>query len=264
MNNENVISMNSNYHFRGKNLKNARVLRGYSITEVSEKLKISKQSISYYENDNRIPTMENLNKLAEYLKFPINYFYSNLFDEEPNRKVGFFRKYSKVPKKDMERVEILSKLTYILYKKLGSKINFPTYQPIVEVEKTKCFEKISRDYIEEVANEIRKKYKLGYGPLINLTGFIESLGIIVSFIDLDDLKIDAYTNIYDGIPVILINSQRLSSSRIRFNIAHEFAHILFHSEYIKDYSTGDVRAVIEEEANFFCWMFPSFRSWIDK
>lgn len=258
MTKQNIVGIKNGYSFRGNNLKIARTIRGFSSKELAEKMEISSQSLSSYENEKTIPMIETLTKLSNILEFPIQFFYSSEYDKAPEKKIGFFRKYSKVPKKDMEKVEILSKMTWIYYKQLNKKVKFPKYSEPVKIKKSKVFTTISRDYIEEVANELREKFNLGIGPLINLTGFVESLGIIISFIDLDDLRIDAYTNIYDGVPIILLNSQRISSSRIRFNLAHELAHVLFHSDYINDYQVGDEHAIIEEEANYFagCFLIP--------
>lgn len=255
---QNVVGMKNGYYFRGNNLKLARTMRGLSSKELAGLLKISSQSLSSYENGKTIPMIETTTKISQVLDFPVQFFYSNQYDDEPEKKIGFFRKYSKVPKKDMERVEILSRMTWVYYKQLSSKVKFPIYKEPFKIRRTNFFVKISRDYIEEVANKLRENFDLGIGPLINLTGFVESLGIVVSFIDLEDAKIDAYTNVYDGVPVVLINTQRVSSSRLRFNLAHELAHILFHIEYMNDYQVGDEHTIIEEEANYFagCFLMP--------
>lgn len=253
-----IVNLNGNFKFRGENLKKARQLSAMTISSLSSLVGISTQSISKYENDKAIPSIDSLTKLSKTLKVPINFFYSRMFDEEPKHSIGFFRKYSKVSKRDMEKAEMYATLTWVIYSKLSKHVNFPKYADPVSVIRTSEFKPIDRDLISDTAESIRKKYKLGEGPLLNLTGFMESLGICINYVDLDDLRIDAYTTFFGQTPVILINSNRVSSSRIRFNLAHELAHILFHAGYLKDYQVGDEHNIIEEEANYFagCFLVP--------
>lgn len=253
-----IVNFNSNYRFRSSNLKRARTLRRYSITDLAEALDISQTSLSGYENGKRNPSIDNLNKIAKLLDFPVQFFYTDLNDNELKKGNGFFRKYSRVPKRDREAVEELAFFTWRVFCKMEAKLNFPKYNGFIQVEKSSSFKQIPRDYIENVAKEIRKKFDFGNGPLINLTGFMESQGIILSFLDLGEMRIDAYTNVFDGTPIIILNSQRISSSRIRFNLAHELAHLLFHIDYLHEYQAGDKYSIIEEEANYFagCLLLP--------
>jgi transcriptional regulator with XRE-family HTH domain len=50
----------------GKKLKESRVSKSYSQSEVANYLQISRQSISKWENDNSYPDLDNLVKLSEY------------------------------------------------------------------------------------------------------------------------------------------------------------------------------------------------------
>lgn len=254
----NVVNLKNGYYFRSNNLKRARVLSGLSITDLAEETGISTQSLSKYENSKATPSQENISILSDKLKVPINFFYTDIFDEELENKVGFYRKYSKVSKKDMNKVEMFASLTWVVYSKLKEYIDFPKYTDPVEVEKSFKFKEYKRGYIANIAKKIREKFNIGNGPLLNLTGFLESIGICINYIDLEDLRIDAYTTFIEGVPIVILNSNRISSSRLRFNLAHELGHILFHSNYLKSYQVGDEYCIIEEEANYFagCLLVP--------
>ena len=60
--------------FNGERLKTARKLRGYTITELSARTEISKQSISLYESNQNTPEFEKCNRLAQELKVPTTFF----------------------------------------------------------------------------------------------------------------------------------------------------------------------------------------------
>lgn len=252
-----IIPIQNVNRFSGSALKKARLLRGLSMEELSEKISVSQQMISKYENGKSIPTADILTELSNILNFPPIYFYSEQKISDIND--GFYRKSSNVPKKNKYRVvEKVSFFSSIL-NEIMKVVKLPTYKDPVVINRTDDFKEISYKYIEKISNLIRKKYGFGNGPLLNLTGFLESMGIFIIFTDLESEKIDAYTVFLDKKkPIIIINSQRISSSRIRFNLAHEFAHILFHREYKKKYENGTKYTRIEQEANYFagCFLVP--------
>ena len=62
-----------NNRFRGERLKNARLLRGLTLTELAERTEISKQSLSQYENGS-IPDIQRVVTIARALDFPTEYF----------------------------------------------------------------------------------------------------------------------------------------------------------------------------------------------
>lgn len=253
----NIVSFNSDVVFSGEALKKARLLRGKSMDELGKKLNISQQVISKYEKGTSIPSLEVLNKLSTSLGFPVAYFYTQQKISDVSS--GFYRKGSTVSKKAKHKVvEKVSFFSSIL-DEISRIVKLPTYNDPLPIKRTTDFKEIPLEYLEKVANDIRKKFNIGDGPLLNLTGFLESLGIFIIFTNLESEKIDAYTVFEDSKrPIIIINSQRISSSRIRFNLAHEFAHILFHRQYIKKYENGIKYSRIESEANYFsgCFLVP--------
>lgn len=118
------------------------------------------------------------------------------------------------------------------------------------------FEVLSREEIERKAIELRKLLKLGNAPINNMTNVAERMGIRVMFSDLESEKIDAITVWIDRQPYIILNSRRISSTRIRFNLAHEIGHIILHSKYPqKLINDTDYHRVLEHEANQFAGLF---------
>lgn len=251
-----IIPIISSNHFSGVALKKARLLKGYSMEELGKEVNVSQQMISKYEKESSTPTAEVLIELSKVLGFPTSFFYTEQVISDTSE--GFYRKSSNVPKKSKQKVaEKVSFFSSIL-DNIMEVIRLPKYEDPIEINRSKEFKENSFEYIEKVSLAIRKKFNLGIGPLLNLTGFLESLGIFIIFTNLESEKIDAYTVLIDDKPIMLINSQRTSSSRIRFNLAHEFAHILFHKEYIKKYEKGIKYSRIEQEANYFagCFLVP--------
>lgn len=62
--------------FNGKRLKEARLYNKLTITELAEKLNVTKQMISKYENGKSEPSFENSLKLNPILGYPREFFYT--------------------------------------------------------------------------------------------------------------------------------------------------------------------------------------------
>ena len=86
------------FKFNGARLKNARLYRGWTVEELSNKVDISKQAVSLYENNKNSPSFEKIVALAKELKFPYEYFMQS---EDLNVKSGatYFRSLMKTSKK---------------------------------------------------------------------------------------------------------------------------------------------------------------------
>ncbi|MFY0516349.1 helix-turn-helix domain-containing protein [Lysinibacillus sp. UGB7] len=71
--------------FIGKNLRNLRILHGYTQIKLSELSNISEHDIWQYENGYKKPTFEHINILKGIFHVKATYFYRNdLIHEQPN------------------------------------------------------------------------------------------------------------------------------------------------------------------------------------
>ena len=71
----------------GKNLKEAREKAGYSQSDVAEKLNISRQSVSRWENGWSSPDIDNLIVLSQIYKIPIDVLLENPQTEDAQTKL---------------------------------------------------------------------------------------------------------------------------------------------------------------------------------
>ena len=81
-------------------------------------------------------------------------------------------------------------------------------------------ESLTESQITILVNDVIKKYNLAY-PL-DLLSFIATLGFEIKYVDTG--KSDAYTLIYKGKKVILLNKNISLRTRINFTLAHELGH----------------------------------------
>jgi len=254
--------------FNGKRLKNARLFRGLTLTELAENTGISKQSLSLYENEKNTPEHERVRALASSLNFPYEFFFQK-DSWETVTDVTYFRSLASATK--MNRTAQSIKLEYVakIYEALLNYIDFPALNlPEVSFDGSddEFDDKIIEDtqqQIESIAKQLREFWGVGDAPIKNLQFLLEKNGIIITGFDTREDKIDAFsqrTLVGNGdLYFIAIALGQRPEGRIRFDMAHELGHILLHpwSENLELITKEEFKAR-EKQANMFasCLLLP--------
>lgn len=206
------------------NLSRARRAARVTMEELANLTNCSKQAISHYENGIRYPDSKTIRSLASALDVDIDYFFST-------HKVEFSLSYiryregdylSETQKTEVENITSCRLHDYLELEEIASDyIDFENPLSNLQVSDTKDAEK--------AAKQLRKKWKLGEGPIYNLSNLLEKNGVKV-------IKIDfGFTYNHEGlsgwtgnneIPVIVLNARQQDVTRIRFTILHELGHLL--------------------------------------
>ena len=251
--------------FQGGQLKSARLLRGLTVTALANETGISKQSISLYENNENKPDYERGYKLAAALQVPYEFFLQK--DACPTQTAAtYFRSLASTSK--LSRTSQSIKLEYIakIYEALLNYIDFPTLNlPDVEFigsENDFDEEENHRTLIEleQIAADVRTLWGLGDGPIDDLQYALESNGIVVTGFDASENKIDAFSQRIitstGEVCIVALNQGEKPEGRIRFDMAHELAHILIHpwSEDLDCISKEEFKQR-ETQANIFAGAF---------
>ncbi|MCL2717625.1 MAG: XRE family transcriptional regulator [Lachnospiraceae bacterium] len=251
--------------FNGKRLKNARLFRGLTLTELASRTEISKQSLSLYENEKNIPEHERVRLIAEILNFPYEFFFQ-VDEHETITEVTYFRSLASATK--MDRTAQSIKLEYVakIYEVLLDYVDFPEINiPEVSFD---CSDnefdynasKDTQEQIEMIANQVREHWKLEDKPIKNLQFLLEENGIIVTGFNTLEDKIDAFsqrTIIGDNdVFFIAVALGSRPEGRINFDMAHELGHILLHpwSENLELITKEDFKTR-EKQANMFASAF---------
>ncbi|MBN7275556.1 ImmA/IrrE family metallo-endopeptidase [Ligilactobacillus pobuzihii] len=242
-----------NKTFQGNKLKFMRELNGYTLAYVSEKMSVSHQMVSKWENGKSIPNLAQQQELSKLLQINRLFFWNG--KKIPvETATPFFRRTLSVPKKSRKAAQSIITLYSYTESQVSNELNLGYYIRNSYNGQLRMYDQYE---IEELANSIRRKFKLGEGPISNIVLLVERLGIRVCYCDLSSEHIDAVTDELDGKPYIAINNSR-SSVRMRFNLAHELGHIIMHGEKTTSNCAKDVYKRREEEANYFagCLLMP--------
>lgn len=250
--------------FNGDRLRKARIYNGLTLTELAEKTGISKQSISLYENGKNVPDYQRVLAMARALGFPNGFFFQE--DTVSTRtETTYFRSQATATKKDRSSQSVKLEFVAGMYEVLWNYIDFPTFaDPEVEfngydtVEGCSTQEAINE--IEDAAQKVRQTWGLGNGPIQNLQYELEQHGILVTCLNTDEDKIDAFSQrtLVGGevVYLVAIAMSKVFECRIRFDMAHELGHIVLHpwSEDLDSISKEEFKSR-ERQANMFAGAF---------
>ena len=255
--------MDSN-RFRGERLKNARLFRGLTLTELAGQTDISKQSLSQYENGS-IPDIQRVMAIARALDFPTEYFLQE--DKcKTMTEVTYFRSLTSATKMSRKAQSLKLECVAKIFQILEQCVDFPVLNlPKVEFngsdnEFDVAAQDAMQEEIESIAQAVRAHWELDLSPIPNLQLTLEENGIVVTGFDTKDKKIDAFSQrtLVDGGDVffVAVAQGEKPKGRIFFDMAHELGHILLHpwSESLDLISKEEFKSR-ENQANRFASAF---------
>lgn len=229
--------------FNGARLKVARQYNTLTIGEVAEKIGVSTQAISQFENNKTEPKTENLFQIVNLLGFPKEFYFE---EDRADIKVGttYFRSMASTSKKEQKSQIEKVKLLGIIYNCIEKFINFPKFN-------LRCTSILD---LEKLAQEVREQWELGDGPIPNIIDVMERNGVIISSTFEENDKIDAYSQVWmmgrDAVPLVVLGHEK-NFFRQQFNAAHELGHIITDGVYdIEEMSKLDYRNM-ENQMNYF-------------
>jgi Zn-dependent peptidase ImmA (M78 family)/DNA-binding XRE family transcriptional regulator len=217
----------------------AREARGLTQSELSKIISISQGNLSKIEQGLVDPTSQILQSIAAGLNYPIDFFDEQINVLPVNHM--FHRKRKTIGKKILSSIDSNLAIRSLHVRKLLASLKITDNIPRLNVD----------DYgnPEVIAKKLRLYWKLPNGPIKNLTGLLESKGVIIVDVSVSD-KLDgmAVPNVED-IPIVYLN-QNKPIDRRRFTLSHELGHIVMHTNFIP--KTDDD---VEEEADKFASEF---------
>ena len=238
----------SNY-FIGERLRLARTLKGYTLQEVGEAVSSSRQSIHQYEGEARTPPTDVVNALAEFLGVHVEFFYMSI-SGDVRQEQCHFRKRKTTPVVVANRVLSYSTILEQLVGILHQSLELPENQ--FNLINSNKIPELSAPIIEKIAEGARTHWGLHRtAPIDNMIDVAENAGAIVTCFDGISDKVDALS-VNRKYPIIIRNKAKESTCRLRFDVAHECAHLIMHNGI----ETGCKRT--EKEADMFAsaFLFP--------
>jgi Zn-dependent peptidase ImmA (M78 family)/transcriptional regulator with XRE-family HTH domain len=228
--------------FYGDKLRLARLLAGLSLDDLGNHVAASRQFVHQLETGAKAPTYEMRMALAAALSVATKFF--EVAATNPVREEDcHFRRLVSAPRSLIAQAVARGTALEAVVEALEEQVRMPAVNFPDEARP------MSPDAIERAAENARQHWGLGLdGPVTNMTRVVENAGaVVVNFDDLTD-RIDALS-ISRRRPIIVRSTAKSAGSRLRFDLAHETAHLILHQGVV----TGD--AVTEGEAHRFAGAF---------
>ena len=220
----------------GQRLRAHRVAAGWSLRELSERLnsRVTPQALSQYETGRIRPRSEVLQALAWVLDTHVEQLGRAPDPARPGT-VRFRHPVTLTPpalSRTHERLMTLTERSLALEQRVGCPLSPPSLPFIEEIKYVR-----DPEDAEGLAQDVRRRWGLGTGPLPHLVSLFEARGIRVfeSFQCEDDLDFNgcsAFISYSAGsgsdFPVVLLNGGHWGE-RKRFTLCHELAHLILPS-----------------------------------
>ncbi len=215
-------------------IQTARRARGLTQPEVAEAAGVSQVAISRYENGERTPDADVLDRLAAALGVT----------SELLRSAGRMRGAMAVDAHMRRRKT--AKPT--IWRQLEAKLN------MYRLHTRYLFEEVSlqaeqivprfdpvETLAEDAARLTRMQWRMPVGPVYDLIGWIEASGCVVIEEDFDTARVDGLSQWVGDHPVILMSISS-PTDRKRLTLAHELGHLCLHSVEVTEHMEAEADA----------------------
>lgn len=241
--------------FVGARLTEAREAMGLTQIALADLLDVTRQAVSQYESGDASPSPDVMRRISAKLDLPIRFF----LERPRNRARGttFYRSMKSTTKAARARADrrfgwLLDIADYIRNWIRFPAIKVPDFRPPSDPAA------IGSDMIREFALETRRHWGLGLGPISNVAWLLENSGVVVSRYGLGADELDAFSEWVpeDSTPYVVLNSEKRSAARSRFDVGHELGHLILHRNVDrKAVNKPDWFNLIEDQAHRFAGEF---------
>ncbi len=220
------------------------------MVDLAREVSVSRQAISQYENAQQTPSPDVLERIARILNYKTAFF---TWPMPPMDRHGpmFWRSMASATKTARERTSVPHEWLVDLRRYVSQwieipKVDFPSFDLPYDLER------LSDDAIDDLATRTRRHWGMGDGPIANMVWLAENKGAVVARLGLDADALDGQSQWIDERPHILLNADKCSAARSRFDVAHEIGHLVLH----RGVDSGIVHRsaehkLIEDQANSF-------------
>jgi Zn-dependent peptidase ImmA (M78 family)/transcriptional regulator with XRE-family HTH domain len=211
--------------FYPDNVRLLRVFAGKTQLELAEEISVSEAAVWQFERG-REPSETVREALAIVLKVKPEFFSVRMPGELTDQNCNFRKGTSsieRVRRQVLSQGSLFSHVAFHLQYKL--KVALPAYD-VPRIDASTMAE------IEKAADACRDHWKLGDDrPIGNMARVLENAGVMITRLrDEESAKLDAFSHRgLNGAPsFVVLNPAKGSTSRTRFDMAHELAHLVLH------------------------------------
>lgn len=207
--------------------------------ELARAVGVTPSAIGQYEKNVR-PSATVVAELALRLGVPREFLGAGRVVEPLPANTAHFRSLRSTAASSREQALAFGELCLATAELMAGYVEFPR-RNLPEVELP---EELSESFIDSVAAQTRKHWKVEDGPFPSVVHLLEMNGVLVVRLPEEtDRKVSAFSSDAGSHPIVLLASDKADKARGRFDAAHELGHLLLHPD------TEPGLKLVEEQAN---------------
>jgi len=222
----------------------ARELRGLTKAELAASVGKSPAELSQFEMGRHRPDSKTIAALTLALGVPLSFLVRQTATVPLSSDACHFRSLRSASQRERRKLLSMGTLLCDLIRLISEHIQLPKEQLSRFTQAPR-----SMDEIEKCAVQVRREWGLGLGPIPNITKLLEAKGVLVTVIPDGCAEVEAFSVWHDGKPIVFLVPDKTSTSRVRYDAAHELGHLIMHA----DVAPGSPDA--ERQANRFAAAF---------
>jgi Zn-dependent peptidase ImmA (M78 family)/transcriptional regulator with XRE-family HTH domain len=229
-------------------IREAREASGFQPEIFAEMLGVSRQALARFENGLLTPSGETMRNIIGITKLPPSFFVSSK-DRSANGITPFWRGLKRMEAHHRKRIARRMEWLHDIVAYVNNFVDLPELSlPHLDFDPTSS----DVEQIEIAADALRDHWKLGRGPVLDVSAIMENHGILLARESVGCEDMDAVSCWQFGRPYVLYSADVVSGPRNEYNLCHELAHVLLHSAVEV---TSENLALIEKQANRFASAF---------
>ena len=214
--------------FVGIRLKQAREAVGLSITSLADLIGVSKQAVSQYEKGSDSPSPLIFDRIRTVLGHDYQFFLRPPVNSLI-KSTCFYRSMAAATKTARTKAEMRQLWVRELVCYLSEHIELP-HAKFPDFCLPSDPTRIGMSEIEILASDLRSFWKLGSGPIANLVNVAELNGALIVRHSMDAETLDGLSEWLqpEGLPLVILNTDKNIAVRSRLDLAHELGHLVLH------------------------------------
>ncbi len=187
--------------------------------------------VTAYEAGEKAPSIDTLSRIATVLGFPVTFFAGEDMDASLLASASF-RALRSMTSGERDAAYASGVLALHLAKWIDERFELPA--PNVP-----SLHEFGNP--EASTQALRTEWRLGERPVAQFLSLLESKGVRVFALPTDSRRVDAFSGWQAGTPFIFVNTSK-TPERVRFDLAHELAHLTLHQHGKPSGRTAELEA----------------------
>ena len=240
--------------FDPSRLTQARHAVSWTKKRLADELEISAAAVGQYESGIIRPRAEQLERMAQLLDVPADYFAVGRPRADVDAASCHFRSLRSMRAYERDQAVTYVEQLWELCHALELRVRLPEAD-LPDLSVNDVVEEDDGTYPAprapgEAARLVRRQWGLGSDRVSHLVRTLEAHGILVGLLPFSDARrVDAFSTSHTPRPIMVLASDKADVYRHRFTAAHELGHLVLH----RNAQPGDVRH--EREADQFAAEF---------